>query len=285
MEVGLNLSLSTPLRFPVRIRVLDGVPKILAGGIPVTPLNLVLVQRQREKGSTQASLDTYARAARLYVEFCAHRHRSLIQISNEEFIWFENALLGHPFPNSDGKLIRLDGERGRRTADLMLTLLYSLAVDMMERYDVSFDWLRYRGVPYYPTDPLYSTKRSARSNASGFRRTHSIRWTPRKIIGLPDDQFILLLRAAWDRWGNQIADGDAAYADQPEAQRGALFYRNLAMLMVLRYTGIRRSEVVQGATGQTIHHRMLLCFQPGSTPASRTVHCSLQKRTFGPGTR
>jgi len=196
MEVGLNLSLSTPLRFPVRIRMLDSVPKILAGGVPVTPFNLVLLQRQREKGSTQASLDTYARAVRLYVEFCAHRHRSLIQISNEEFIWFKNALLGHPFPNSDGKLVRLDGERGRRTADLMLTLLYSLTVDVMERYDVSFDWLRYRGVLHYPTDPLYSTKGPARSNASGFRRTHSIRWTPRKIMGLPDDQFIQLLRAA-----------------------------------------------------------------------------------------
>ena len=147
LEVGLNLSLSTPLRFPVRIRMLDSVPKILAGGVPVTPFNLVLLQRQREKGSTQASLDTYARAARLYVEFCAHRHRSLIQISNEEFIWFKNALLGHPFSNSDRKLARLDGERGRRTADLMLTLLYSLTVDVMERYDVSFDWLRYRGVP------------------------------------------------------------------------------------------------------------------------------------------
>ncbi|MFL5592014.1 MAG: hypothetical protein ACJ8DI_30785 [Ktedonobacteraceae bacterium] len=82
MEVGINLSLSTPLRFPVRIRVMDGVPKILASGIPVTSLNLILVQRQREKGSTPASLATYARAARLYVEFCAHRHRSLIQISN-----------------------------------------------------------------------------------------------------------------------------------------------------------------------------------------------------------
>ena len=133
LEVGLNLSLSTPLRFPVRIRMLDSVPKILAGGVPVTPFNLVLLQRQREKGSTQASLDTYARAARLYVEFCAHRHRSLIQISNEEFIWFKNALLGHPFSNSDGKLVRLDGERGRRTADLMLTLLYSLTVDVYER--------------------------------------------------------------------------------------------------------------------------------------------------------
>src|SRR5712692_3578576 len=155
LEVGLNLSLSTPLRFPVRIRMLDSVPKILAGGVPVTPFNLVLLQRQREKGSTPASLDTYARAARLYVEFCVHRHRSLIQISNEEFIWFKNALLGHPFPNSDGKLVRLDGARGRRTADLMLTLLYSLTVDVMERYDVSFDWLRYRGVQHYPTDPAF----------------------------------------------------------------------------------------------------------------------------------
>ena len=107
----------------------------------------------------------------------------------------------------------------------------------MERYDVSFDWLRYRGVPHYPTDALISTKGPARSNASGFRRTHSIRWTPRKIMGLPDDQFMQLLRAAWDRWGNQIADGDAAYADHPEAQRGALFYRNLAMLMVFALYG------------------------------------------------
>jgi integrase len=245
MEVGLNLSLSTPLRFPVRVRMLDSVPKILAGGVPVIPVNLILLQRQREMGSTPASLGTYVRAAHLYIEFCAHRDHSLLQISNEEFIWFKHALLGDPFPDASGNLVRLTGTRGRRTADLMLTLLYSLAADIEERYDVSFDWLRYKGIQYHLINGTQGTKRLAQHPSSGFRRTHRIRWTPRKVMGLPDDQFALLLQAAWNRWGNQIADGDTASAEHPEAQRGALFYRNLAMLMVLRYTGSRRSEIVQ----------------------------------------
>ncbi len=38
----------------------------------------------------------------------------------------------------------------------------------------------------------------------------------------------------------------------------------------------------EGANGQNTHHIMLLCFQPGSTPAPPTVHCSLQKVAFGP---
>src|SRR5438067_12980188 len=71
LEVGLNLSLSTPLRFPVRTRMLDGVPKILAGRVPVIPVNPILLQRQREMGSTSASLATYVRAVHLYIEFCA----------------------------------------------------------------------------------------------------------------------------------------------------------------------------------------------------------------------
>src|SRR5712692_2945998 len=245
MEIGLNLSLSTPLRFPVRVRMLDNVPKILAGGVPVIPVNLILLQRQREMGSTSASLGTYVRAGRLYIEFCAYRNRSLLQISNEEFIWFKHALLGDPFPDASGNLFRLTGARGRRTADLMLTLLYSLAADIEERYDVSFDWLRYKGIQHHLIEGAQGTNRSAHVPSSGFRRTHRIRWTPRKVMGLPDDQFALLLQAAWNRWGNQIADGDTASAEHPEAQRGALFYRNLAMLMVLRYTGSRRSEIVQ----------------------------------------
>ncbi len=92
MDIGLHLSLSLPLRFPIRVRTLDGVPKLLAGGIPITPINLILKQKQREQGATLASLDTYVRAARLYTEFCAHRHQSLVGISNEEFIWFKHAL-------------------------------------------------------------------------------------------------------------------------------------------------------------------------------------------------
>jgi hypothetical protein len=124
MDVGLHLSLSLPLRFPIRVRTLDGVPKLLAGGIPVTPINLILKQKQREQGATLASLDTYVRAARLYAEFCAHRQQSL---------------LGDPFPSASGPLVTLSGNRQRRTADLMLTLIYSLATEIEERYDSYYE--------------------------------------------------------------------------------------------------------------------------------------------------
>ena len=77
------------------------------------------------------------------------------------------------------------------------------------------------------------------------RRTHSIRWIPRKVLGLPDEQFARLLRAAHERWGDVITDGDIAWAADLEAQRGALFFRNLALLLILRCAGSRRFEVVQ----------------------------------------
>jgi integrase len=240
MDVGLTLSLSLPLQFPVRVRMLDGLPKLLAGGIPITPMNLVLKQKQREQGSTAASLDTYVRAARLYAEFCAHRQQSLVGVSNEEFIWFKHALLGDPFASGSGSMVTLSGKRERRTADLMLTLIYSLATDIEERYDTTFDWLRYKG----GSGASRRTKQTAGS-APPTRRTHHIRWIPRKVLGLPDEQFVHLLRAAYERWGNVVADGDRAWAADPEAQRGALFSRNLALLLILRCAGSRRSEVVE----------------------------------------
>jgi integrase len=126
----------------------------------------------------------------------------------------------------------------------MLTLLYSLAADIEERYDVSFDWLRYKGAHHH-IEGVHGTGRSVYQPSAGLRRTHRIRWVPRKVMGLPDEQFTSLLQAAWNRWGSQITDGDMAFAENQEAQRGALFYRNLAMLLVLRYTGSRRSEIVQ----------------------------------------
>jgi integrase len=235
-----NLSLRFPLQFPVRVRILDGLPKLLAGGLPVTPINLILKQKQREQGATLASLDTYVRAARLYVEFCAHRQQPLANISNEEFIWFKHALLGDRFPNASGSLVALRGKRGRRTADLMLTLLYSLAADIAERYDTMFDWLRYK-------EGSHVTSRARSSSSSSFtpRRTHSIRWIPRKIVGLPDAQFVRLLQAAYELWGNVVAAGDSAWAADPESQRGALFFRNLALILMLRCAGGRRSEVIQ----------------------------------------
>jgi integrase len=237
MNIETNLSLRLPLQLPVRVRILDGLPKLLAGGLPITPVNLILKQKQRERGATLTSLDTYVRAARLYLEFCAYRQQSLVGISNEEFIWFKHALLGDPFPNAAGSLISLSGKRERRTADLMLTLLYSLATDIAERYDATFDWLRYKGelgIRQSPSNSPFKT-----------RRTHSIRWIPRKVLGLPDEQFTHLLRAAHERWGDVIADGDIAWAADPEAQRGALFFRNLTLLLILRCAGSRSSEVVR----------------------------------------
>jgi len=244
LDITPHSSLNLPLQLPVRIRLVDGNPKLMAGGLPVTPINLVLQERRTYEGATSASIETYLRAARLYVEFCAHRHQSLISITDEEFRWFKDALLGQPFSDAQGKYVQLSGKRGKRTADLMLTLLYSLTADITERYGITFDWRRYKGMPEY----MFNTPNSgnlSRSQSWRFRRSHRIKWTPPKVVGLPDDQFVCLLSAAYDRWGKDIADGDAAFTEEPESQRGALFYRNLAILLVLRCAGSRRSEVVQ----------------------------------------
>jgi len=245
VNLELNLSLRLPLQLPVRVRQLDGVPKIIAGGVPVMPMNLALRQRQRELAATLVSLDTYARAARLYAEFCAYRSQSLVGISNEEFLWFKRALLGDAFYDVDGRLVSLSGKRGARTADLMLTLLYSLAADIAERYETTFDWLRYKGGSSGRPDPVAHLRHPPHASSLGLRRTHRIHWTPPKIIGLPDDQFVRLLQAVKQRWLTTIADGDLAFAEAFETQRGALFWRNVALLFVLRCTGSRRSEVVQ----------------------------------------
>src|SRR5260370_2412579 len=127
MDIETNLSLRFPLQFPIRVRILDDLPKLLAGGLPITTINLVLKQKQRERGATLASLDTYVRAAHLYLEFCAHRQQSLIGVSEKAFFLFKHALLGDPSPSPSRPFVTLSGNRGRRTADLILTLLYSLA--------------------------------------------------------------------------------------------------------------------------------------------------------------
>lgn len=245
MDIAPCPTLTLPLKLPVRIRFIDRNPKIIAGGVPVIPMNLVLQERLVNEGATSASIETYLRAARLYVEFCAHRRQSLIGITNEEFIWFKNALLGQSFPDAQGKAVQLSGKRGNRTADLMLTLLYSLTADITERYRVSFDWRRYKGVPDQLAGSPHDVANLSRSRSWRFRRSHRIKWTPPKIVGLPDNQFAQLLSAAYDRWGKEISDGDIAFTEEPEIQRGALFYRNLAILLVLRCAGSRRSEVVQ----------------------------------------
>jgi integrase len=240
-----RVSLNLPLALPVKVIQVDSLPKLLAGGVPVTPLNLVLARKISE-GATRQSIDTYLRAASLFVEFCAHRGRALIEITNEEFRYFVDALQGHAFPDAGGELVRLRGKRGKRTADLMLMLLYSIASNIKEIYRVNPDWHRYKGVPALLVETACFQGRDRRRAYSNlFHREHVIKHTERKVVGLPDDQFTLMLRGAYDKWNKFITDGDIAYSSDSEERRGALFFRNVAMLLVLRYSGGRSSEVIK----------------------------------------
>jgi integrase len=236
----LNPTLRETLRLPVEVIAVDELPKILANNLPVTPINIALKRRREQKGATKASLETYVRAARLFVEFAAHRGRSLVDVTNEEFRWFTQALQCHPFLNFDGRQVLLNGRRGAHTADLMICLLYSLAADIYELYGVRFDWHRYRNA----TPELVEIVRvlGGHSHFGNFQREHQIPFTPKIIMALPDDEFERMLRAAYDKWGTSIAPGDIANSDDPESQRGALFYRNVGILLSLRFEGARRSE-------------------------------------------
>lgn len=236
-----SATLSEPLRLPVEIIQVDGLPKVMAGNLPVTPLNAVLKAKRDERGATEASLETYAHAGRLYVEFAAHRGRSLIDVTNEEFRWFTQALKGEHFRDAAGEQRRLTGDRVRRTADKIIALMYSMAADIQELYGVRFDWYRYRGVPIELVD-LVRAKRG-KSSRGLFQRAHRVPFTPKKVLGLPDEEFERLIRAAYEKWGGAVVDGDVAFAEDPESQRGALFYRNLVILLVLRLEGGRRGEL------------------------------------------
>src|SRR6266849_607781 len=140
-------SLGIQPRLPAWIRWVDGVPKILAGGVPVVPFNTALRHRARHDGATRKSLAAYARAAALYTTYCAHQRIGLLDVANDEFPYFVDALLGLRFRDASGQLVRLDGRaRSRRSADLYLALLYSIAGDVAHLYDVAFDWRRYRRI-------------------------------------------------------------------------------------------------------------------------------------------
>lgn len=102
-----NPSISKILALPIRMTIVDGLPKLVAGGVPVTPINVVLGRRKTHGGATDESLDTYSRAGRLYAEFCGHLGRSIIDITNSEFHLYKDALLGKSFHNSTGELVRL----------------------------------------------------------------------------------------------------------------------------------------------------------------------------------
>lgn len=240
MDLLPSPTLREPLKLPVEVIKVDGLPKVMSGNCPVTPVNTALRWRRETHGATDASLDVYVRGARLLVEFAAHRGRALVGVTNEEFQWFTQALQGKSFPDAEHRQVFLSGGRGARTADLMVTVLYSLAEDIQEIYSMKFDWYRYRGVPLELVKVVRTL--SGRSRARMYRRFHGVPYTPRKVMALPDDQFERLIEVAYEQWGHSVADGDMAFAEDSGSQCGALFYRNLAILLSLRLEGARRSE-------------------------------------------
>lgn len=245
-----------PLQPPVHLLRVDSMPKLVAGGIPVLPVNLILTRKREFQYAPDTTLASLAHAAQYYVEFCAHRRYGLLDVAHEEFTSFKNALLGEPFKDAEGNLVYLSGSRcrSRRRVDHILQLLYGIAADITEVYGETFDWQRYKGSP----SPL--SKARGRTHArQGSRRVHAVRWERTKVTGLPDEQFVKLLTAAKTRWGNHIPVGDQAHATDPEQQRGALFYRNVALLFVLRYAGSRRGEVNQLRIADIDRTQHLIC--------------------------
>jgi hypothetical protein len=235
-------SLSIQPRLPVWIRWVNGEPKILAGGVPVIPFNTALRHRAGHDGATGRSLAAYARAGALYATYCAHQRIGVLDVANDEFPRFVDGLLGLKFRDASGDLVHLDGHvRSRASADLYLTLLYSLTGDVAHLYDVSFDWRRYRRV-VGPGDGLTAVARAHLQTGLG-QRVHRIRHTVRKVVGLPDQEFEKMLRRAVELWRDYRAPGDRRFALEPERQRGALLHRNVAILLCIRYAGARRSEV------------------------------------------
>ncbi len=133
-----------PLQPPVHVLKMDSLPKLVAGGVPVLPINLILARKRQFQFAPDTTLLSLVHAAQYYVEFCAHRRYGLLDVAHEEFTTFKNALLGEPFKDAEGHLVSLSGERprNRRRVDHILQLLYGLAADISEVYGESFDWQR-----------------------------------------------------------------------------------------------------------------------------------------------
>lgn len=199
MILPTSATLSERLRLPVEVIDVDGLPKVMAGGLPVTPINVALKWKSENRVTTKASLGVYVRASRLHVEFAAHRGRALFDITNEEFHGFTQALQGRPFLDANGHQVFLGGSRGPRTADLMVVALYSLAADLQEIYQTRFDWYKFRGAPVELVEYVRALGGKQRSGL--FRRLHRVPYTPRKVRGVPDGEFERLVRAAYDKWG------------------------------------------------------------------------------------
>lgn len=201
-----NPSLDIQPRLPVWIRWVDGVPKILAGGVPVVPFNGALRHRARHDGATSKSLGAYARAAVLYTTYCAHQRVGLLDVANDEFPSVVDGLCGLEFRDASGQLVHLDGRvRSRRSADLYLALLYSLAGDVAHLYDVSFDWRRHQRL-VGSCDGLTAVTRANLLTGMG-QRLHRLRHSQRRWWGFPTSSSRKCSVERW-RYGETTCDFD-----------------------------------------------------------------------------
>src|SRR6266704_6185689 len=109
LGIAQNPSLGIQPRLPIWIRWVDGVPKIVAGGVESVPFNTALRHRARHDGATRKSLAAYARAGALYATYCAHQGVGLLDIANDEFSSFVDGLLGLKFRDANEEFVHLDG--------------------------------------------------------------------------------------------------------------------------------------------------------------------------------
>jgi integrase len=225
---------------PVIIRILHGAPLIFTGGLPATGVNVALSRRIRE-GSSIASVKTYASAWRLFFTYCALTRCSIAALSDPGFAQYKSAVQGRPFRAHDGSWAVLPGERGARTSDHHIACLYGLGGDIEDLYGIAFPWRRYVTTRW--ASQHYEPWAGPGGRPAPARRKHRIRHANQKTVGLPDEQFEKLLERADRLWGWQVADGDRAFSVGFASATDALYRRNLALLLVLRFTGARRSEV------------------------------------------
>src|SRR5216110_1553438 len=62
-------SLAMPLEPPVHLLRMDSLPKLVAGGVPVLPINLVLARKRQFQFTPDTTLSSLVHAAQYYVEF------------------------------------------------------------------------------------------------------------------------------------------------------------------------------------------------------------------------
>jgi integrase len=213
--------------------------RLFARGVPVTPVNLALDER-RARGATPASERAYVYALRLFLEFTAWRGLALIDVTDADFRVFTRALRGESYRDGDGVSRSLPHRGGRSATTIhnIIGRLYGLFGDIESDYHVTFDWRRYRAATRGAERRWLGGPGSAST-----AMTHGQGPVTREPLDLPDEQFAKALVRAEELWLDEIADGDRAYALNPEAQRGALFRRNVGLLFTMRFAGARRAEV------------------------------------------